>query len=68
MMKIGTSQVELDSTKILKEDDEELVLPGILAREGVFPYPGGRAFRPRERLKSRLKTFEVPRVFDSETS
>jgi hypothetical protein len=58
-MKIGTALVELDSTKILKEDDEELVLPGILAREGVFPYPWGKAFRPRGELKKTLKkTFD----------
>ena len=62
MMKIGTALVELDSTKILKEDEDELVLPGILAREGVFPYPEGKAFRPREELKRSLITFEGAEV------
>jgi hypothetical protein len=57
-LKIGTSLVELDSAKILKEDEDELVLPGILAREGVFPYPEGRAFRPRKELENSLITFE----------
>jgi len=61
-MKVGTAQVELDSTKILKEDEEELVIPGILAREGVFPYPEGKAFRPREELKRSLITFEGAEV------
>jgi hypothetical protein len=61
-LKIGTSLVELDSAKILKEDEKEIVLPGILAREGVFPYPEGRAFRPVDELRESLDTFEVPRV------
>jgi len=62
MMKIGTSLVELDSTKILKEDEDEIVLPGILAREGVFPYPEGRAFRPRKELEKSMITFEGAEV------
>jgi hypothetical protein len=61
-MKIGTALVELDSTKILKEDDEEIVLPGILAREGVFPYPEGWAFRPRKELEKSMITFEGAEV------
>jgi hypothetical protein len=58
MSKIGTSQIELDSTKILREDDEEIVLPALLAREAVLSYAQGRAFRPREELKKSLFTFD----------
>jgi len=61
-LKIGTALVELDSTKILREDETEIVLPGILVREGVFIYSQGRALRPREELKQSLETFEIPRV------
>ena len=37
-------------------------MPGVLVREGVFPYSQGNAFRPRDELKLSLETFEVPRV------
>jgi hypothetical protein len=56
--KIGTSQIELDSTKVILEDEKEIVIPALLAREAVLPYAQGKAFRPREELKSSLFTFE----------
>jgi hypothetical protein len=64
MPKFGTSQIELDSTKILSEDENEIVLPARLAREAVLSYAQGRAYRPKSELKTSLFTFEawcVPR-------
>lgn len=58
MMRVGTAFVELDSTKVLFEDDKELVLPGVLAREGVLRYSEGLTFRPASELESSLFTFE----------
>jgi len=58
MRKVGTALVELDSTRIILENDEEIVFPGILAREAVLRYPQGRAFRPSEELLNSLFTFD----------
>ena len=58
MRKIGTATVEIDSARIILEDENELVLPGVLARVGVFWYPQGKAFRPAEELKNSLFTFD----------
>jgi hypothetical protein len=45
LRKVGTAQVELDSVKVISEDEKELVLPGVLAREGILQYAQGRAYR-----------------------
>lgn len=58
MRKVGTAQVELDSTKIISEDEVELVLPGVLAREGILQYSQGRAYRAADELQKSLFTFE----------
>ncbi len=57
-MKVGTAQIELDSASIISEDELELVLPGILAREGVLKYSQGRAYRAADELQKSLFTFE----------
>jgi len=54
----GESNVELDATKILREDDNELVIPAIFARETVLTYPNGKAYRPAAELQESLFTFE----------
>jgi hypothetical protein len=56
--KVGTAQVELDSVKIISEDEKELVLPGVLAHEGILPYAQGRAYRSADELQRSLFTFE----------
>ncbi len=58
MRKVGTAQVELDSVKVISEDETELVLPGILAREGILRYAQGRAYRAADELQKSLFTFE----------
>lgn len=58
MRKVATSQIELDSASIISEDETELVLPGILAREGVLKYSQGRAYRAADELQKSLFTFE----------
>ena len=58
MRRVGTALVELDSTRIISEDDDELVLPGVLAREGVLRYSDGLAYRPGSELESSLFSFE----------
>ena len=57
MRKVGTAQVELDSTGIISEDENELVLPGVLAREGILRYSQGRAYRAADELRKSLFTF-----------
>jgi len=57
-MKFGTITVEIDGTKILKEDENEIVIPAVFARETVLPYPNGKAYRPASELQDSLFTFE----------
>ena len=52
MRKIGIDLAEVDATKIVEDSNEFLVVPAIIAREGVFPYPEGKAFKPAEELKA----------------
>jgi len=56
MRKVGISQAEVDATKIIEDTDDFLVVPAIIAREGVFPYPEGRAFKPAPELKEAVWT------------
>jgi hypothetical protein len=58
LRKVGTAQIELDSVRIISEDETELVLPGVLAREGVLRYAQGRAYRAADELQKSLFTFE----------
>jgi len=56
--KIGTSYAEVDASKIVEDSDEFLVVPAIIAREGVFPYPEGKAYKPAVELKDAAFTAE----------
>ena len=38
MRKIGIAHAEVDATKIIEDSDEFLVVPAVIAREGVFKY------------------------------
>ena len=58
MRKIGTSHAEVDVSKIVEDSDEFLVVPAIIAREGVFPYPEGKAYKPAAELKEAAWTAE----------
>jgi len=58
MRKIGTSHAEVDASKIVEDTDEFLVVPAIIAREGVFPYPEGKAYKPAAELKEAAWTSE----------
>jgi hypothetical protein len=58
MRKIGTSPAEVDASKIVEDSDEFLVVPAIIAREGVFPYPEGKAYKPASELKDAAFTAE----------
>jgi len=58
MRKIGTSLAEVDATKIIEDSDDFLVMPARFAREGVFPYPEGKAFKPASELKEAAWTGE----------
>lgn len=57
-MRIGTLTAELDATKIVKDDENELVVPAILNRERVLKYADGKAFRPGEEIEKSLFTLE----------
>jgi hypothetical protein len=56
--KIGISKAEVDATKIVEDSAEFLVVPAILAREGVYPYPEGKAYKPAAELKDAVWTAE----------
>jgi hypothetical protein len=56
--KIGISLAEVDASKIVEDSNEFLVVPAIIAREGVFPYPEGKAFKPAAELKEAAWTAE----------
>ena len=58
MRKIGISLAEVDASKIVEDSNEFLVVPAIIAREGVFPYPEGKAFKPAAELKEAAWTAE----------
>ena len=48
---IGIINGEVDASKAISETDEELVIPAILAREAVLPYPKGKAYRSAKSLR-----------------
>jgi hypothetical protein len=58
LRKIGISLAEVDASKIVEDSDEFLVVPAIIAREGVFPYPEGKAYKPATELKDAAFTAE----------
>jgi hypothetical protein len=55
---IGLINGEVDASKAISETDQELVIPAILAREAVLPYPKGRAYRSARELEDALFTFK----------
>jgi len=57
MPTIGSINCEVDASKAIYETDDELVVPAILAREAVLPYPRGKAFRSAKELEDALFTF-----------
>jgi hypothetical protein len=54
---IGIINGEVDSTLPIKETEDELVIPAILAREGVLSYSKGNMLRSKEELRDALFTF-----------
>ena len=58
MRKIGISLAEVDATKVIEDSDEFLVMPARLAREGIFQYPEGKAYKPGAELKEAAWTGE----------
>lgn len=59
MRKIGISQAEFDASKNLEETDQNLIVKNVvLAREGVFPYADGKAYKPAAELKDAAWTLE----------
>jgi len=51
MRKIGIAQAEIDATKIIEDTDDFLVVPAIIAREGVFKHYEGMEYYPADELK-----------------
>jgi hypothetical protein len=58
LRKIGISLAEVDATKVIEDSDEFLVMPARLAREGIFQYPEGKAYKPGAELKEAAWTGE----------
>jgi hypothetical protein len=54
---IGIINGEVDASRAISETDDELVIPAILAREAVLPYPKGKAYRSARELEDALFTF-----------
>jgi len=48
--KIGFDRATLED-KVVEENDDFLVMPAIITREMVQPYPQGRAYKPAEELE-----------------
>jgi hypothetical protein len=57
MPTIGLINGEVDAPKAISETEDELVVPAILAREAVLPYPKGKAYRSAKELEDALFTF-----------
>lgn len=57
MARIGLINGEVDASKAISETEEELIVPAILAREAVLPYPKGKAYRSAQELQEALFTF-----------
>ena len=57
MATIGLINGEVDASRAISETEDELVVPAILAREAVLPYPKGKAYRSAQELSDALFTF-----------
>ena len=51
MRKYGIFCAEVDATTVLEDSEDFLVMPAILAREGVYQYPEGKAYKPADELR-----------------
>jgi hypothetical protein len=58
MRKIGIAQAEIDATKIIEDTDDFLVVPAIIAREGIFRHFEGMEYYPAEEIKKAVWTAE----------
>ena len=58
MRKIGIMNAEIDATKIIEDSDCCLVVPAIIAREGVFRHAEGMVYYPADELKEAAWTAE----------
>ena len=56
MKKFGVDRVEIDAANIIEDNDKYLVVSAIIAREGVFPYPEGMAYKPADELRETAYT------------
>jgi len=50
MKKIAYDNVKLDSVQIVKDSDKQLTVNAVISKEGVYPYPDGRALKCRREL------------------
>jgi hypothetical protein len=55
---VRTSRIELDSSKQVREDADSLIVPAILTRESILPFPDGKGFRPAKELNDAAWTLE----------
>ena len=58
MRTIRAIRVEADSTQKIREDQDALVVPAILTREGILPFDDGRGYRPASELEAAAWTLE----------
>jgi len=60
--KFGIFCAEVDATKVLEDSDGFLVMPAILAREGIYQYPEGKAYKPADELRDAAWTADGARL------
>jgi hypothetical protein len=51
-------RVEFDSSKNIREEEDELVVPAVLTRESILPFRDGMGYRPAAELEAAAWTLE----------
>ena len=59
MRKFGVDYALLDAAHIVEDSECCLVIPAVIAREGVFRYPEGMAYKPADELRNAAWTADA---------
>ena len=52
MRTVRAVRVEFDSSRKIREDEDELVVPAVLTRESILPFADGLGYRPAAELEA----------------
>ena len=58
MRTVRAVRVEFDSSRKIREDEDELVVPAVLTRESILPFADGLGYRPAAELEAAAWTLE----------